>query len=367
MVKMKKQYLINKYALILLLITFLYFEKADAYSFLGQIFHKESEINKENMLTNDKNTIDRELQKAGESKIIFHVISHSHQDVGWLQTPEDYYDQYVKQIITSVLESLEKNKYRKFNQAEIYFFKRWWDEQDQTTKERMRQLVKDGRFSFVNGGWVASDEACPLFTDLLQNIKTGHEFLKQEFGIIPEIAWHADAFGHSSEVAKIFSLIGYKGLFMGRLSAQHKSQLQETNNMQFYWSPEFQGEQKSYRSQKGIYSHFFYKTYHPPCDIQLHSINVNDIEQLINNQLQEYAKGYKTKNLIMNFGDDFVYTSAGEIFEFIENTTMKSAKKQWMKRQHLRLTLEIFSHYICSLKVPLGMGTIQPDLIKKST
>ncbi|CDW76999.1 glycosyl hydrolases family 38 protein [Stylonychia lemnae] len=115
--------------------------------------------------------------------------------------------------------------------------------------------------------------------------------------------------------------------------------------MQFYWSPEFQGGQKSYRSQKGIYSHFFTRSYLPPCEISLLSINVNDIEQLINQQLQgddnqpdrtiacieEYAKGYKTKNLIMNFGDDFVYTSAEEIFEFIEvfNSTIQQKTSRY--------------------------------------
>ena len=69
----------------------------------------------------------------------------------------------------------------------------------------MRKLIISGRFSFVNGGWVASDEACPLYIDIIQNIKYGHEFLKREFNITPDIAWHADAFGHSSEVAKLFS------------------------------------------------------------------------------------------------------------------------------------------------------------------
>jgi len=37
----------------------------------------------------------------------------------------------------------------------------------------MVSLVKQGRFEFVNGGWVAADEACPIYSDLIENIKVG--------------------------------------------------------------------------------------------------------------------------------------------------------------------------------------------------
>jgi len=62
----------------------------------------------------------------------------------------------------------------------------------------MRYLIKEGRFSFVNGGLVASDEACPIYRDLIENLKLGHDFLKKEFNVDINIAWHADAFGHSA-------------------------------------------------------------------------------------------------------------------------------------------------------------------------
>ncbi len=65
-------------------------------------------------------------------------------------------------------------------------------------KKEFKTLVKEGRFEFVNGGWVAPDEACPMYMDLIENIKVGHDFLQREFNVTPKIAWHADAFGHSS-------------------------------------------------------------------------------------------------------------------------------------------------------------------------
>lgn len=30
-----------------------------------------------------------------EETIYFHIVAHSHDDVGWLNTPDEYYDQRV--------------------------------------------------------------------------------------------------------------------------------------------------------------------------------------------------------------------------------------------------------------------------------
>ena len=37
----------------------------------------------------------------------------------------------------------------------------WWERQNETIKEQVRNLVREGRLEFVNGGWSANDEACP--------------------------------------------------------------------------------------------------------------------------------------------------------------------------------------------------------------
>jgi lysosomal alpha-mannosidase len=66
-----------------------------------------------------------------------------------------------------------------------------------------------------------------VFSDLLENIYFGQDFLMKEFGIIPKVAWHADAFGHSSTNAKLFYELGYDGFFFGRINENQKAQLIE--------------------------------------------------------------------------------------------------------------------------------------------
>merc|ERR1719464_434165 len=66
-----------------------------------------------------------------------HLISHTHDDVGWLKTIDQYYegtdqsDQIatVKLILDTSVEELLKNPDRRFSYVEIKFFSMWWDEQ----------------------------------------------------------------------------------------------------------------------------------------------------------------------------------------------------------------------------------------------
>lgn len=82
-------------------------------------------------------------------------------DVGWLKTVDQYYYGSnngqaigsVQYILDTVIEELQKDPLRRFVYAEIAFFWRWWNEQDDNTKKIVRTLVNEGRLEFVIGAW----------------------------------------------------------------------------------------------------------------------------------------------------------------------------------------------------------------------
>ena len=80
------------------------------------------------------------------------------------------------------------------------------------------KLVQEGRFEFINGGWVESDEACPTYEMLIENFALGQQWLYDTFGINPKVAWQIDDFGHSSAMASLFKEMGYEALFFGRMT-----------------------------------------------------------------------------------------------------------------------------------------------------
>jgi len=88
-----------------------------------------------------------------------HIVPHTHDDVGWLKTVDQYYyggecvidllshviyylntadrtiqHAGVQYILDSVVKQLAKNENRTFIYVEIAFFMRWWREQTNSTK-----------------------------------------------------------------------------------------------------------------------------------------------------------------------------------------------------------------------------------------
>jgi len=84
-------------------------------------------------------------------KLNVHLIPHTHDDVGWLKTVDQYYwgsynrfKSGVQYILDSVIESLLQNDKRKFIYVETAFFWMWWTKQDQKTRDDVKTLVNNG-------------------------------------------------------------------------------------------------------------------------------------------------------------------------------------------------------------------------------
>lgn len=75
----------------------------------------------------------RDYKSGG--KLTVHVCPHSHDDVGWLKTVDQYFYGDRNDIqrtnvnieLTSVISALLANPERKFMEVEMKFFTMWWD------------------------------------------------------------------------------------------------------------------------------------------------------------------------------------------------------------------------------------------------
>jgi lysosomal alpha-mannosidase len=66
---------------------------------------------------------------------------------------DQYYEEEVQYIYSSVVEALTKDATRRFIFVETAFFMRWWRDQDAATKATTKGLIDNGQIEFVNGGW----------------------------------------------------------------------------------------------------------------------------------------------------------------------------------------------------------------------
>jgi lysosomal alpha-mannosidase len=151
-------------------------------------------------------------------------VAHTHDDVGWIKTVDQYFSgtnqdaqhANVRLILDTVVDELLKDPKRVFTYVEMKFFTMWYWRQTPERQKQVKQLVKEGRLEFANGGWSATDEACPNYEDIINNMMKGHAFLKKEFGVKPRVGWHIDAFGHSSANARLFADFGFEAQFFAR-------------------------------------------------------------------------------------------------------------------------------------------------------
>uniref|UniRef100_A0A671NL22 Alpha-mannosidase n=1 Tax=Sinocyclocheilus anshuiensis TaxID=1608454 RepID=A0A671NL22_9TELE len=260
------------------------------------------------------------------SMLNVHLVPHTHDDVGWLKTVDQYYygdrnniqHAGVQYILDSVIDQLQKDPARRFIYVETAFFYRWWRQQSQSTQRIVAQLVNEGRLEFINGGWCMSDEATTHYSAVIDQMTLGLRFLNDTFGECgrPRVAWHIDPFGHAREHASIFAQMGYDGFFFGRLDYQDKARRMKTKEMEMLW----RASESLTPPLADLFTGVLPNGYNPPegfcwdqsCDDapirddpDLEDYNVDEIVQKFLN-----AAFYKTNHIIMTMGSDFQYENA---------------------------------------------------------
>ncbi|XP_044269574.1 lysosomal alpha-mannosidase-like isoform X2 [Tribolium madens] len=270
-------------------------------------------------------------------KINIHLVPHSHDDVGWLKTVEQYYYgskkniQYagVQYIISSSLQALKGHPHRRYIQVESAFFWKWWQNQEEALRQEVIELVNNGQLEIVNGAWSMNDEAASNYQSIIDQFTWGFRFLNDNLGKCarPKVGWQIDPFGHSREHASILTQLGFQGLVIGRLDYRDKNKRKEEKNLDFVWQSSVN------LNNSEIFTTMFpdfYVSIRGYCfDILCNDESINDNEKSLEFNLKEKVDGfaskmdqfkeyYKTKNILLPMGGDFNYQAAEINFSNID-------------------------------------------------
>ncbi|EDW77500.1 uncharacterized protein Dwil_GK24524 [Drosophila willistoni] len=265
--------------------------------------------------------------------INIHLVPHSHDDVGWLKTADQYYYGHrqniqhasVKYIFESVVSELIKDPSRRFIQVETAFFEKWWVDQPETTKQIVRKLVNEGRFEFIGGAWSMNDEGAVNYQSVIDQFTLGLKFLDDNFGACgrPHVGWQIDAFGHSREMASMFAQMGFDGEFFARMDHSDKDVRLGNLGLEMIW------DASESLSNLEFFTGMLYNHYSAPpgfcfdrlcgddpiIDEESYDNNVKSRVDDFLNYVAGVAEHYRSNNILIPMGDDFHYENAQQNYQ----------------------------------------------------
>jgi len=251
---------------------------------------------------------------------LLHIIPHTHDDAGWLWTLEQYYSGTggasvsVKNILDNFVDSLYHNKERTFTYVEMAFFTKWYKSQTELVKSKVKQLIKEKRFEFINGGYVMHDEATSYYQHTIDQMRLGLLFLKQEFNYVPEVAWFIDPFGNSASNAYILSKMGFKKIVLVRIDYKEKDVRKSQKTLEFFWVPFGQIDEST-----KIFTHITHDHYNPPAgledfisdkDLYLSEYEISRRAEKLLGSIKDINSKYRHNHHLLMYGDDFTHNKA---------------------------------------------------------
>ncbi|KAG6702974.1 hypothetical protein I3842_07G062300 [Carya illinoinensis] len=268
-------------------------------------------------------------------KLNVHLVAHSHDDVGWLKTVDQYYvgsnnsiqGACVENVLDSVVEALLRDPNRKFVFVEMAFFQRWWVEQSVETQGIVRKLVDAGQLEFINGGWCMHDEATCHYIDMIDQTTLGHQAIKEQFNKTPRAGWQIDPFGHSAVQAYLLGAeLGFDSVHFARIDYQDRAKRKNDKSLEVIWRAS-----KTFGSTSQIFANAFPVHYSPPHGFHF-EVNDDDfmpvqddpllydynVQQRVNdflNAAKIQANVTRTSHIMWTMGDDFQYQYAESWFK----------------------------------------------------
>eukprot|EP00347_Sterkiella_histriomuscorum_P016349 403353533 len=287
-----------------------------------------------------KHSSGKHSYKNDPTHLYVHLVPHTHDDVGWLKTVDQYFTGtnisshtgFVEMILDTVIDELIDDPNKRFTYVEMKFFTMWWNEQPADIQQSVKQLVKNGQLEFVNGGWSMHDEACPSYEDMIDNMMHGQKFLYDTFQVKPRIGWQIDPFGHSATNARLFAEMGFDAMFTSRIDFQERAKRVEEQSMTFLWRPQFKHLGKSSQILHHVlpydYCSLDYFGYDPldfdningpfVDDPDLQTFNADWKADLFIKNVTEIKKMYKVNHILVPTGCDFNYQNAHQNFRSID-------------------------------------------------
>ena len=119
---------------------------------IGTGFPSSTEASKSSSKSSSKCSYEG-CPRGDPNKLNVHLVAHTHDDVGWLKTVDQYFYGLntniqragVQYILDTSIQQLLENPERRFIYVETAFFWKWWLRQNEKTRLAVKELVEQGK------------------------------------------------------------------------------------------------------------------------------------------------------------------------------------------------------------------------------
>jgi len=147
-----------------------------------------------------------------------HLISSSHQDIAWMDSPAQCVEDRDRAVITPALELLRRNPGFCFDMEDILCLREYLERHPEA-REEIARYAKEGRLNW-GAAYTAPYEEMYSGEALARQFYLGRKWFRKEFpGADTVTYWNVDVPGRTLQMAQILSKAGVKNLIISRHAA----------------------------------------------------------------------------------------------------------------------------------------------------
>ncbi len=137
-----------------------------------------------------------------------YMLCNAHLDPVWLWQKEEGMAEAISTFRVAA-DFCEKYKGFIFNHNEAVLYE-WVEEYEPALFERIRKLVKEGKWRIMGGWYLQPDCVMPSGESFIRQIEVGNQYFEEKFGVKSQTAVNFDPFGHNRGLVQILAKKGYK-------------------------------------------------------------------------------------------------------------------------------------------------------------
>lgn len=136
-----------------------------------------------------------------------HLICNAHIDPVWLWDTEEGISAALSTFRQAAAFCEEWDGFV-FNHNEALLYE-WIEELEPDLFERIKRLVKAGKWHIMGGWYLQPDCNIPSGESIIRQMAYGRTYFKEKFGVEPKTAINFDPFGHSRGLVQLLAKAGY--------------------------------------------------------------------------------------------------------------------------------------------------------------